>query len=350
MASKWKYLPILKWKQGERIAVSKLTQQQWEPIVVLAEPMAIDSAPDGQSLRAALPPYLQKLGTELGKAVPSHKPIAVDTRYVSQGYTKQIRLLSVTCKALKKEAERDIIPVLRASTAVTEATDLGVLLEHAELILRIDVNSTDPSQIAPLVKLLTDAGFKKGAIHLLLDQESLVNALPATQMAKMSAHALASVQTKVASVTVAGGSFPANLIGVKQGIVDFSRVEWHVWKLLIAQPELAGVLRYGDYTVSNPNLPPAVDPKLVNPSVAIRYASDGFWRVFKAGGFKGGTPNQYRSLCGLLLLDAIYSTASFSYGDDCYEKAANAKLGNGNPSSWRRDATSHHLVYTAAAL
>jgi Beta protein len=95
---------------------------------------------------------------------------------------------------------------------------------------------------------------------------------------------------------------------------------------------------------------PELDPKMMNPSVAIRYAADGFWRLFKAGGFKKGKPDQYKNLSILLLGDPVYSGAAFSYGDECYDKTANAKLGNGNPSSWRRDATNHHLVLTATAL
>jgi len=102
--------------------------------------------------------------------------------------------------------------------------------------------------------------------------------------------------------------------------------------------------------VTNPAPAPGMDPTQMNPSVAIRYAADGHWRLFKAGGFKKGVPNQYRSLCKLLLGDSVYSGSAFSFGDRCYEGAASARLGNGNPSSWRRDATNHHLVLTQHAL
>jgi hypothetical protein len=61
MAEHWKYLPILKWKQGERLALKNHTADQWEPIVPLIELQAIVASPDGDSLRAALPTYLGKI-------------------------------------------------------------------------------------------------------------------------------------------------------------------------------------------------------------------------------------------------------------------------------------------------
>ena len=95
-----------------------------------------------------------------------------------------------------------------------------------------------------------------------------------------------------------------------------------------------------------------MDPTQVNPSVAIRYTAAKEWHVFKAGGFKRGKPDQYQALCKVLLGDPVYCGASFSFGDAHYDKVASSPPGknNGNPSSWRRDATNHHLVFTAAAL
>jgi hypothetical protein len=349
MTTDWKYLPILKWKLGERTAVRKMTMEQWTDIVVLIEPLPIDSAPDPASLRAALKPYVAKLSKEIAKAIPIEKPIAVDTRYVAPGYAQQLRLLMVVCGALQAASDRRVLPVLTEAMVAKEAGELARHTNFEEVFLRININSIDPSQIQSLVELVCGADPRKRLLHLVLDQESIVNVEPPAQGAAVLPYLDAALSAGCASTTLAGGSFPVDLIGIKQGSTDLRRSEWEVWKRLSVLPEYSA-LRYSDYTVSNPAPIPQRDPKMINPSVAIRYAADGFWRVYKAGGFKKGKPNQYRSLCQLLLTDSIYSGAGFSWGDDCYEKAATAKLGNGNPSSWRRDATSHHLVWTASAL
>jgi hypothetical protein len=349
MATDWKYLPILKWKLGERTAVSKMTTEQWTNIVVLIEPLPIDSAPDPESLRAALRPYVAKLSKEIARSIPIEKSIAVDTRYVAPGYAHQLRLLMVVCSALQAASGRRVLPVLTEAMAAKEAGELARHKNFEEVFLRINIHLIDPSQIQSLVELTCGAGPKKSLLHLVVDQESIVNVEPLAQGAAVTPYLDAALSAGCASTTLAGGSFPVDLIGIKQGSSDLRRSEWQVWKRLCVLPEYRA-LRYSDYTVSNPAPIPQRDPKMINPSVAIRYAADGFWRVYKAGGFKKGKPNQYRSLCQLLLLDPIYSGAGFSWGDHCYQMAAAAKLGNGNPSSWRRDATSHHLAWTASGL
>ncbi|MCW5651021.1 MAG: hypothetical protein KIS62_14845 [Ramlibacter sp.] len=41
MAETWKYIPILKWKQGERIALRNLTPLQWNEMTPLLELLPI---------------------------------------------------------------------------------------------------------------------------------------------------------------------------------------------------------------------------------------------------------------------------------------------------------------------
>jgi len=58
--TEWKYLPILKWKQGERIALRNLTRDQWKGVTPLIELLPIAAAPNFASLQATLPGYLDK--------------------------------------------------------------------------------------------------------------------------------------------------------------------------------------------------------------------------------------------------------------------------------------------------
>ncbi|MCZ8112999.1 MAG: hypothetical protein O9321_19275 [Rubrivivax sp.] len=349
MATSWKYLPILKWKQGERIALQHLSGSQWDDVVPLIELMSVDAAPDALALKGALPEYLAKIGKQFRKTFPDDHPVAVDVRYVSPSYPKQVRLLSVVCGRLQKESGLELMPVLTESMVATETADLPLLKDFTEVVLRVHMPGIAPGQIEELVDLMRSGGIKKRSVHLVIDQHSIVDAEPAARLAAAKPYLTAALVVGCSSVTVAGGSFPVNLVGFKQGQQDIRRVEWLIWKSLAADPKYEG-LRYSDYAVTNPALGPDLDPKTMNPSVAIRYAAKDFWRLFKAGGFKKGKPNQYMNLCQLLLGDPVYKGAAFSYGDECYDKAASATLGNGNPSSWRRDATSHHLVLTASQL
>lgn len=349
MASAWSYLPILKWKQGERIALRELSAAQWDSLVPLLELPPISAAPDLESIRTALPGYVQKIASDIVKTVPANRPVSIDVRWVAPGYNKQARLLRVVCRMLEKESKRKVIPALSGLMLVNDIVDLGKFVEFDPIVIRIRVPAVDAIQIAPLVTAATKEGLTKKRLHLVLDQYSIVRADPRSVFATVRPHIDAALAIGCASVTVAGGSFPADLIGFKQGAHDIPRVEWQIWELAKSKREYGGLL-YSDYAVTNPGPLPDLDPKQINPSVAIRYASNRFWRLYKAGGFKRGAPNQYRGLCKLLCFDSIYSGAGFSYGDTCYDEAARGVKGNGNPSSWRRDATSHHLVFTKSQL
>ena len=347
--TEWEYLPILKWKQGERIALRNLKGDQWDGITPLIELLPISAAPNFASLQAALPDYLDKAGKDMAKTLPEGTPFAVDTRYVSTGYPRQAQLLSAVCSRLSKLTDRPVLPVITSALAQSEADQLERIGERFdECIVRIDTPSVSVAQVQPITDLVNDA-FRKGEIHVVLDQFSLVGKDPKIVATAIKPYLDEAVASKSASVTIAGGSFPVNLIGFKQGTFDIERVEWKVWKQ-IRKGGIYADVRYSDYCVTHPALAPEMDPTQMNPSVAIRYASDGHWRLFKAGGFKKGAPNQYQALCQLLLGDNVYTGPNYSYGDKCYADAASAKLGNGNPSSWRRDATNHHLVLTQRAL
>jgi hypothetical protein len=158
------------------------------------------------------------------------------------------------------------------------------------------------------------------------------------------------IAASCASVTLGGGSFPMTLAGIKAGAKNIPRVEWSAWKLISTSGEFPK-LRYADYTVTNPAPLPDIDPKTVNPSITIRYATNDHWHLLKGRGFKGAPPGEYRSLCKLLVTSgAVYSGKDFSFGDGKYFAAANGGVKNGIPWTWRREATSHHIVFTASSL
>src|SRR5262245_25542718 len=161
MADPWSYLPILKWKQGERIALRELTAAQWEGIVPLLELPPINAAPDKDALRAALPAYIEKIAKDLAKAIPDTKTVAVDVRWVAPGYKKQARLLRVISKALGKQSERRIIPAVSELMLVNDIADLAALVEFDAIVIRIRVPAVDAIQIAPLVGTATKEGLTK---------------------------------------------------------------------------------------------------------------------------------------------------------------------------------------------
>ncbi|MGX9732493.1 beta family protein [Janthinobacterium aestuarii] len=346
-------MPILKWKRGEQAALGKLIQSEWDGVVPLLELSPISAAPDIAALNAALPNYVKDVADRITKSVPAEQPIAIDTRYVSAGYAAQLDLMIAVISRLRKIIENPILPIIQAShiglIPGLTATRLNVLQSFDEIILRLPTSQFESAQIDPLLAELGKV-IKRKHIHLLLDQFAIVDKKPADCFNALKPYLVAAAATTCASVTVAGGSFPVNLMGRKQGITDLPRVEWAVWVQIQGLVEYEQ-FRFSDYTVTNPNpMDEDVDPKKVNPSISLRYASDDIWRLYKGAGFKGAPASVLKSLCKLLTTDAIYSGAGYSFGDTKYMEYANGGPKNGIPWTWRRDATNRHIVHTTKQL
>lgn len=353
MAISWLYMPVLKWKRGERDALRYLSDDQWQGVTPMLELQPVGVAPDLSSLRAALPAYIREVGSQINKAIPVKQAVCVDTGYVSSDYAKQISVLLFICGGLGKELEHQIVPVIRSAWLESldnlTSTQTTALAGFDDVILRLRTDEMDASQVQPSVNALAKV-VKKRRIHLVIDQFSLVDQQSTACISAITPYLQAAMGAGCASVTLAGGSFPVNLTGKKLGFTDLPRVEWRIWLALQHVPEFK-TLRYADYAVTNPApLPEGTDPKSVNPSIAIRYAADGFWRLYKGRQFKGAPRGELRNLCKLLTSDTVYSGQTYSYGDTKYHKDANGPDTNGLPWTWRRDATSHHMVFTADAL
>lgn len=346
----WRYMPILKWKQGEQLALRNLTPTQWPGMTPLIELQPIDAAPDTRALVAALPSYLTKVSEQIIKSILNESLLCIDTSYLSIGYPRQIALVLTVCDYLRKKIPQEILPVFHGADLeaieTLSATQLKLLQDQPQIVLRLRVDHIEPAQIGASIEALASVGVITSKIHLLIDQHSLVNRKPKACLEQVKPYLDKALEAECSSVTLAGGSFPINLMGIPQGLTDLPRVEWQVWELLANKDSLS----FADYAVTNPALQEDLDPSKMNPSIAIRYAAQDFWRVYKGRGFKSGVTGEYRNLCKILVSDGIFSKATFSYGDAQYQKAASGGEKNGNPSSWRKEATNHHVVLTASSL
>lgn len=354
MALEWRYLPILKWKRAEVEALRKLTATQWEGVTPLVELQPIGVAPEVAALKSALPGYLDKVAEDFVKAIPADRKVFVDTHLVSAEYSRPANLLFVIIERLIKKTGLDIYPVI----GTKELSSFGHLaaqhkdhLKNTSVLLRLRSDQIEASQVQALIADLEEKGGNKQNIHVLIDQHSIVSRDSSGCLTSVVPYLVEARASSCASVTYGGGSFPSTLTGYKAGASQIHRVEWGVWTELSTSGEYPG-LRYADYAVTNPEpLPEDLDPTKVNPAIAIRYAREKNWHLLKGKGFKGAPPGEYRGLCKLLVTDAaVYSGKGFCFGDAKYFEASQGGEKNGVPWTWRREATNHHIVFTASSL
>lgn len=328
------YVPILKAKQGEKIALRHVASSQWGHMLPLIELL---EAPGN------LKPHVDALCKDLLKANADKWPFAIDTRYLL-GKGNSAKLLATICSYLTKKGIL-VVPVVGPAIIPALAGEMDKLDQYRDILVRLPVSAILASQVEKLIADIADSFPKpKRRIHVLLDFESIVGADPTTLVTLAEPYvkeSLAASQSE--TVTVAGGSFPFNLVGILNGTHFLSRAEWRAW---IALRKKYAEVRFGDYAVTNPAPLEPMDPTQINPSAAIRYALTDRWMLIKGGGTRTSGFGQYNQLCKLLVNSSNYSGLTFSYGDKRYDYHAQPGAKSGNLSTWRCDATSHHLAIT----
>jgi hypothetical protein len=343
------YMPILKWKQAEQIALreaSANSRQALLPLIAL-QPVVPKQQ---ETMRDALSTYVIQCTKAFLKIGFDRHPVAIDSAMTYTGSPKPVRLLVGLCNHFKKNGIQ-VVPVIDPAVVVSEPAEIARLASFQDVVLRIRIDSVTSSQVTALIDGAQNAiNSSRARFHVLLDMWELVGSDPVG----VTAHAVAYVRAAAASrhghsVTLAGGSFPHTLAGIRQGTSFLPRVEWDVWNSIRTNSDFRN-LCFGDYAVTNPRPLEPIDPRQMNPSVAVRYARSTNWMLIKAGGSRTSGMAQYNQVCKLLVRHQSYCGPAFSYGDKQYDKHSQAGSTSGSYMTWRRDATSHHLEFTVKQL
>lgn len=343
------YMPILRSKKGEWEALRHLADADRNLMFPLIECTTLILTPQ-QAAADPLKKCVEGLAASLDNGGARRCTFGIDTSALLPTFPKQAKLLVNVCRRLTQKGLK-IAPCILPETVAESPADVADLGQYEQLILRVAVRACLPTQVAQLIKDAWAAMANKHArLHVVLDLHDVAGGDASAIAASRKAYALAALGSGHArTVTLAGGAFPYFLTGIPQGQTKIVRLEWLVWRDLTGDSDLAG-LGFGDYAVTNPRPLEAIDPAKVNASAAIRYACEDHWVLFKAGVAKKYGFNQYNTLSKLLITDSCYFGKDFSYGDDRYHYHAQPGATSGNLWTWRRDATSHHLVLTAREI
>lgn len=343
MAQLMKYVPILKAKLGEFGALKQVPAVSRDRIFPILECLPMKWT--DPELRKSLAAHLDRMAKAAVKACGGTWPIGIDTSLLLPAYPSQGALLAAACARLKGGG-LTVVPCIRPSI-IGDTKSLSRLSTYPDVILRLEFRNFLAGQITPVIdEIFESIADDNCQMHVVLDIESQVGAEPKALALSVSPLALEAMKSKRPStVTIAGGSFPAMLTGLSQGQSSIPRVEWQTWRRLIKNPELSD-LQFGDYAVTNPDLPDLPENAVINASAAIRYAREDHWMLIKGTATRTGGFAQYNGLCKILVGEKYYSGPAFSYGDQQYANHTAPGAKSGNLTTWRRDATSHHLALT----
>lgn len=346
-------MPILLTKMGERQALRDVPaslKERFTPLFVVPH---VDWDYENGTWQHSIDAYLAKLPANLHQAWGS-RPACIDLLLLDDDGpmndgTHPLVWVTAAADALKMS----LIPVVsptrskayRAAVAAVAARDVR------GICVRLQLSEWTLTAPGALEALLDELRVTPAEVDLVLDLADETGALAATVvLEELKALPLL---TEWRSLVLAATSMPATLPG-GTGIHVLPRREWPLYQqTLAAKPPR--LVTFSDYAISNPSPGPDIDPRLMNISAALRYATSDGWLAAKGALFKGQGGRSKGGSAMQPVAATLPGHASYLGPTHCgcetwLGKVATGVSGGGNATVWRRQGTLHHLVLVVGQL
>lgn len=346
----WKhYVPILKWKRAEMVALSKLDAERRVLItpfiqILMPPPKATKKGePDktpGQMLNESISLFKEKAPLLVDEIVTYW---GSDSAFVDLSLVdSSLRLNGIkTILSRAHQLQAHLIPVLRfhdddkfrsSLIELSNKFNTGLCLR----LLRADCQR-DGELPTKLKRLLADYKLPMALVDLVIDfqdQDCPDTSELLTRVPEIS---------KWRTLTFVCGSFPVDLTKCAIGANFIDRSDWLSWLKFKTNHTLKRCPSFGDYTIQHPIYKESV--RFFTPSASIRYTLKDKWIVMRG---QKGKSEQYPANAQLITKDPGYFGKGYSYGDQYIaEKGGNLKGKPGNATTWLTAGINHHLVCTA---
>ena len=352
MFSHRRYVPILRWKEAERLALRDLgddVRDRITPLVQLVpESIAVGkrTATAGHALLKVAGDMRECWGT---------RPLLVDLwridpRLRINGSMHPLAYLARNARA----SLVSMVPVtgLHRDAAYQTAVREAVAEDKRGSCLRLSRGDLGNPSLRPDVqRLLKQLQLEPSQVHLVVDMECHDGSYPDFD----SLSSLVPDIREWRSFVVASGAFPPDLTQWKTpGTYSVPRLDWLAW---LGEIELAESLirkpAYSDYGIYHPTYKPP--PGFPNFSASIRYTSEDEWTIMRGEGVRneGGAgfaqwPANAELLCGRP--EFRQCGRAFSAGDAYIAREAGNYAHPGNASTWLQAGFNHHLTFVARQI
>ena len=342
-----RYIPILRWKRGERTALQALSPQgraNIVPVLVIAPEQYSETAETRtKAAMTAAESLVQEVLTAWGT-----QPFFLDAS--SLGTTAASGNPAIRAIANRARAAGcHLIPAtpLGASTGyLNEVARIAARDGHG-IGLRVDLqefttaNGWAPTWPRPLNETDLIADFADGIGHVAALGTILARAFNGLHRA-----------TDWRSVTIAGTSMPPTFTGYPQGAQTITRVEWGLWHSLA--PSISAYdLDFGDYATINPNAPPP-PPGGVGFPINAKYTLEREFLICRGVRPSGpaGRPQAAQFVGHAQTIRGYSGQQPFAHcwADSTIDRIAAQTENPGNPEKWVKIAINRHIEITRDRL
>jgi hypothetical protein len=344
------YVPILRWKRAERVALGNLTDTDRSRVTPLLEltPYSFRAkknrpAPDPKDV-------LTKNAADMLKYW-GRAPFFIDLCHLRGGPNigHGIHPLEFLAQQARQNG-LNLIPTtgLSRENSYQNAVASIVATDGFGFCLRIHPSEAQTSDFSSRLSDLQNLiGVTAEDTDLFLDY----------RLWNGNALALASIYNSIPNIhqwrtlTVSCGNFPRDLTGFTIGQHQLPRSDWVAWRTQISAGSLSRLPSFSDYTIQHAEF--AEPPEHANFSASIRYACGDYWVIMRGESvFTDGGPgyDQWPANAQLLCARSEFSGPAFSEGDKYIFEMANQTAKTGSAETWLRAGINHHITLTARQI
>jgi len=330
------YVPILKSKEGELIALRNLTPETKARMIPLIELQPRETS--------------KLLSRTLGN--------------IKKGWIKELPLFLDVDKAFLSHDEQSAIQILSDSLSelaklgfkVVPVTGLGRSAEFNNAVhsfigygVCIRLVSADWRDLATLESRLRETiqGFSLplNQVDLVFDYEAFLPSSLGTIItsAVTAMNGITSINRYRNSIFVAT-AFPSQPISQPYTVYHYPRSEYDAWSTLISVPNLKRKPIFGDYTTVHPVLPDLPFQVGIKIAPKIKYATNADWICLK---WDAGDFDRFHEVCSNLAALPEFKGADYSWGDSRIAQCSATRTRTGNPREWVSIGINHHLTLVA---
>lgn len=330
------YVPVLRWKQSEWLALKDLNNDYRTSITPLIEVPPTKFKSFDQDV-------LKKAVTDIKNCWGS-SPIYIDLHLLPSSVWIQ------TLTFIHRIAG-DLGIYLMPVTGLTKSEDYQRAVaniskvKNNQVAIRIKINEVKNTSFEQdLAKLLSVLAISAKEAHLIIDYEIMTkNAVSFRELCNRLPHL-----NEWATFSVISGVFPRDLTEIKPpGQHLIQRLDWLTW--LQETRDTAALPRipsFGDYTIQHPIY--YEPPKRANYSASIRYTANDAWVIMRGEAvFHPNSPgfSQYPANAQLLCARQEFCGQDFSTGDRYIYEMGQQTTRTGSARTWLTAGINHHLSF-----
>ncbi|MDD5241972.1 MAG: beta family protein [Sulfuricella sp.] len=352
LIAKSQYVPILKWRQGEYQALSRLDDQDKNAIVPLLVIPPIEYDFEEKRLKKTVHEHIEPFPKRFCKKWGQEKALidfhnSLENAVMDSG----AKIIHFIFDELRK-ASCTAIPVVNLSRTEEFIKDIKqvVIKDKRGVCTRIKLSELMgidlSSRLQALIQYL-DLDYSQVDLVIDLGKPDTFEPYPAFSKALVNAiKKIASIE-QYRSLTIVATSL--QLATIRRPGGEVIRHEWQLYKQLVTDLEKIRIPSFGDYTIETPEFSNQ-DMRLMKPSGKIVYTGNDVWLVSKGPVFRGNE-SQMNDHCKSIAGSVHWCKSDYSYGDKIISDTSLGIIkASGSLSTWKQVGVSHHLVKVAEQL